>query len=532
MSIWYSILFLFLCSASSFAQQHTILIIADDVSADYFACYNLSNDTATAPNIQNLANNGVKFTKVWATPVCSPTRAGIMTGRYPFRTGVGDVITGPASPQISLTEVGLGNLLRDAGPISYNTACIGKWHLNNDAPAKHSYPFNLGFNFYSGNFNGAISDYYSYTRVTNGVVDTVNTYATTQTVNDAIGWLDTINTTKPFFLWLSFNAPHDPFHLPPANLCNTAGLPGSTPHINANKSLYFKAAIEAMDTEMGRLFDYLSVNNMLDSTNIIFIGDNGNSNQVSQIPMTPNHAKGTIYDYGVHVPMIVSGPAVVHPNRTSDALLNTPDLYATIAELSGFTNWQSAIPLGTTVDSRSFKALILDLPFVERTWIFTEIFKSTPTAFDGKTIRNADYHLIRFDTGVEEFYNVTLDYAESSDLLLNPSAMSNVDWDNYVFLCDSISVLTGTTGCSFLSLDENKTEEISVYPNPFANFILVKGLSAQKEIRLKNVLGQDCTSYLDISVQMDHATLQTSRLAKGSYYLEIGEYVIKISKTE
>src|ERR1043165_8303210 len=87
------------------AQQNTILIIADDVSPDYFGCFSTTTDTANTPNIRALAAKGVKFTKVWSAPVCSPARAGILTGRYSFRTGVGGVITTTASPQIDTAEM-------------------------------------------------------------------------------------------------------------------------------------------------------------------------------------------------------------------------------------------------------------------------------------------------------------------------------------------------------------------------------------------------------------------------------------------
>lgn len=512
------------------AQENTILIIADDVSPDYFGVFSPNTDTANAPNIRLLAENGVKFSKVWASPVCSPTRGGILTGKYPFRTGIGEIITNQSSPQISLSEIGIGNLVRDLGPVEYNTACIGKWHLNNNAANKHSYPNSLGFNFYAGNFNGAISDYYNYQRVSNGVVDTVTTYATTQTIDDAIGWLDTINGANPFFLWIAFNAPHDPYHLPPASICNTVGLPGTTGHIAANKEKYFKAAIEAMDTEMGRLFTYLETNNLLSTTNIIFVGDNGNGNQVAQIPSSPNHAKGTVYNYGVDVPMIIKGPAVVDPNRTSDALVNTPDIYATIAELCGYTNWQSAIPTGDVVDSRSFLPIIKNQTTQERTWIFTEAFKTNPSAMDGKTIRNENYQLIRFDAGQEEFYNVSLDAPEVNNLLLNISTMTNLDWDNYVFLCDSLGALTGTTGCPFLETSETEKVLYSISPNPFQEQIVIKGDISSAEFHLLNTIGQDNTDKVKVKVTNSTIVLQTAKLNSGTYFIRIGDSIRKVVK--
>ena len=444
------LLFLSLSVGVIFAQQNTILIIADDVSPDYFGFFSTTTDTATAPNIRAMLSKGIKFTKALGNPVCSPTRASMFTGRYPFRTGVGTVVINAASAQLDTSETGIARILKSYSPIVYNTACVGKWHLHVSTLPKRLFPNYMGFDLYSGNFIGQISNYYSYQRIKNGIVDTVSIYGTTQTVNDAISWMDTMNTNKPFFLWLAFNAPHSPFHLPPANLCNTTGLSGTTADINANPKKYFKAAIEAMDTEIGRLVQYLYAHNLMDSTNIIFIGDNGNSPQVAQIPNAQKKAKQSLYDYGSHVPMIISGPAVVNKNRTSDALVSTTDLFATIAEISGNMNWRNAITPGRVIDSKSILPIIKNQQTNIRTWNFTEQF-SNPIVdtVDGKSIRNQDYHLIRFANGTEKFFNQTMDVNEDNDLITG--AITQTDIDNYTFLCDSLNALIGTGICKQLT---------------------------------------------------------------------------------
>ncbi len=504
------------------AQQNTILIIADDVSPDFFGCFNTTTDTANTPNIRALATRGIKFTKVWAAPVCSPTRAGILTGRYSFRTGVGGVITGGASPQIDTEEMSIAKLLKFYAPVTYNTACVGKWHLNNNAPLKRLNPNKLGFDLYSGNFNGAIPGYYEYQRIKNGNQDTVTTYATTQTTNDAIAWMDTMNRSKPFFLWLAFNAPHTPFHLPPAILCNTTGLTGTTADIAAFPEKYFKATLEAMDSEIGRLFAFLSLNNLMDSTNIIFIGDNGNQRQVAQIA-NPIKSKGTIYDYGVRVPMIVAGPSVVNANRTSNELISTPDLFATIAELSGFSTWKNSIPVGTMVDSKTFLPIIKNETAINRTWIFSESFNTPSTETDGKTIRNQDYHLLRLDNGNEEFYNQTLDVEENNNLLINTSTMTSVDISNFRLLCDSIGALTGASGCLPLSIREQSLpERISIYPNPTSGFITIMNpeahANAEMQIKITNIYDQ-AIEFFTLNSEIKNIDISTYK--NGIYYLKI-----------
>ncbi|MES2619436.1 MAG: sulfatase-like hydrolase/transferase [Bacteroidota bacterium] len=506
------------------AQQNMILIIADDLSPDYLGCFSTTTDTAKTPNICALAQSGIKFTNVWAAPVCSPTRAGILTGRYPFRTGVGGAVTGITSPQIDTAEMSIAKVLKYYAPQTYNTACIGKWHLTMNTPTKRLNPNKLGFDLYSGNFNGAITNYYNYQRVKNGILDTVTTYATTQTVNDAIDWMDTMSKSKPFFLWLAFNAPHTPFHLPPPSLCDTTGLSGITADITAYPEKYFKASLQAMDAEIGRLFAYLILNNLMDSTNIIFIGDNGNQPQVAQIA-NPSKSKGTIYDYGVRVPMLIKGPCVVNGYRASNALINTPDLFATIAEMCGFQNWKNSIPASTIVDSRTFLPTIKNETSTNRTWIFTETFNTPATTDDGKTIRNDNYHLLRFDNGNEEFYNQTIDVEENNNLLLNTSSMTSTDIANYHFLCDSLSTLTGTTGCIPLSVEDLSLEVGKhVFPNPSNTSINVDCNNGYQILSVTGLLIKQST--------LPTTAIQISELASGLYFLKSGSEITRFIKAE
>jgi arylsulfatase A len=129
------------------AQQNVLLIIADDVGPDYFGSFVPNGDTAIMPHIRSLADRGIRFTQAWASPVCSPTRAGIFTGRYPFRTGVGQVITNNMSPQLDTAEVSIARLLKSYAPLTYQTACVGKWHLHANVPAKRLNPNRMGYDY-------------------------------------------------------------------------------------------------------------------------------------------------------------------------------------------------------------------------------------------------------------------------------------------------------------------------------------------------------------------------------------------------
>lgn len=515
------LLLLFLLMAQvALAQQNTILLIADDVSPAYFGIYG-STDTAVTPNLNSLARNGVIFNRAWAYPICSPTRASMMTGRYGFRTGMGHVVSGPSTNQLSLSETSIAHVLRNQNATPYATGIVGKWHLHSQQGNLNN-PSALDWQYYSGNFAGGIPDYYNYQKITNGVQSTSTTYSTTQIINDAISWLDTLPQGQPFFLWVAFNAPHTPFHKPPSNLISQPNLPGTTGHINNNESLYFKAALDALDSETGRLMQFLSTNGLLDSTNFIFLGDNGSPNQVSQNPVN-NRSKGTIYNYGVQVPLFISGPAVSAPGRRSDAMVSSVDLYATIADLSGVTNWN---PLSVVQDSRTLLPVIKNQGQPIRGYQFSEQFGTSAT-LDGKSIRNLDYHLLRFDsTNTQEFYKIRTDTFETTNLLLSVSTMTAADIANYHLLCDSINILLGG-GFDCLPLSNSNIESLSnsfeLFPNPVSTYLNVSFAEKITALNIYDAQGRAVLNKSGNSIQ----GINIENLAQGFYYLQVNEGFLK-----
>jgi arylsulfatase B len=200
-----------------------------------------------------------------------------------------------------------------------------------------------------------------------------------------------------------------------------------------------------MDTEIGRLFTWLKDRGLYNNTNIIFIGDNGQAKRVAQHGGT-NGAKGSIYNYGIHVPCIISGPAVKKPGRTSYALINTTDLFATILELSGFSNWKHAIPANKKpIDAVSLLPIIKNEKTAVRTYIFSEVFENTTNPKTGKTIRNTMYKLLAFDDGRQEFYKVNTDGLELNNLLT--ATLSTEASKNYDALCKQLNILVGNGTC-------------------------------------------------------------------------------------
>ncbi|TAE27383.1 MAG: T9SS C-terminal target domain-containing protein [Candidatus Kapaibacterium sp.] len=516
------LLFLLLCCIASFApanaQRNVILIIADDLGTDYLGFYEDRADTAPMPNIRKLLARGVRFQNTMSAPLCSPTRAGILTGRYGFRTGVGAVVEMGTVGSLDTAEMTIPRLLNLFAPSGIAKANIGKWHLQSPMPTSNLiFPNRMGYDHYAGNFSGQLASYTNWSKVTNGVSSTSTAYATTETANDAISWIKAQNA-KPFFLWLAFNAPHTPFHLPPTNLHSYKTLSGSTADIQANPKSYFKASLEALDTEIGRLMDSLQALKKLDSTDIIFIGDNGNTQSVAQIT-TRNRAKGTIYQYGVKVPFIIAGPSVINPNRVSAALVNTVDIFATVLELFGFGAWQTRISASKPVDSKSLLPIIQNRATEVRPWAFTEIFSITPDLTnDGKTIRNAAYKLIRFDNGNQEFYNLLTDPNEASNLFLR--TLSATERANYNYLCGELSTLTGTTVCNTaLSVEETRADDVPrIAPNPASTVLRVSWNDtlpfSYKFTSIDGKVVKEGLSLQDIDV---------ANVARGAYFLTVSK---------
>ncbi|MEO6182954.1 MAG: sulfatase-like hydrolase/transferase, partial [Verrucomicrobiota bacterium] len=256
--------------------QNILLIIADDYGIDSSSLYN-TNAAASqppTPNINALAQSGVLFRNAYVNPVCSPTRSCLITGRYGFRTGIGDVIAGASSPTLSASELTLPDAFAANASLGYQLASFGKWHLANGTNTPSTIG---GWPHFAGSLQGAITSYTNWTKTVNGVSTTNYTnYATTDLVNDASAWIQARGTNN-WFAWIAFNAPHTPLHLPPTNLCpHYATLSGTSTNISANPRKYFEAMVETLDTEIGRLLESVNRTN----THIIFLGDNGTQSVV------------------------------------------------------------------------------------------------------------------------------------------------------------------------------------------------------------------------------------------------------------
>ncbi|MBL4701354.1 MAG: sulfatase-like hydrolase/transferase [Phycisphaeraceae bacterium] len=353
---------------NSETSPNVLLIIADDLGTDMLKSYGIGKDMPKTPNLDALAKRSVLFRNAWGTPLCSPTRACIQTGRHGFRTGIGITVKDSTTYNgLDASEIILPEMLDAGTGERYRHALFGKWHLNHATQADLSgAPKGLdvvnvqGYDHFEGVIHNIVSphSYVNWPKVTNGVERRSNTYATTATVDDFLSWES--KSDAPYFVVLSFNAPHAPFHEPPKALyssrINTSNLPKENPRP------YYKAMVEALDFELGRLF--VSLGASIDNTMIIFMSDNGVPSVV--VRKDPNrvlgddHCKGSAYEGGVNIPLMISGPRVTVPGSDCSALVHAVDIFATVAELAGVDLKDPEVfPSKRILDSKSM------VPFLE-----------------------------------------------------------------------------------------------------------------------------------------------------------------------
>lgn len=394
---------------------NVLLIIADDLGIDILESYGIGVHTAVTPNINRLIESGVQFSNAWAYSQCTPTRASIISGKHGFRTNVLKV-----NDPLSTNEPSIQQWIHQESGGVYSNALIGKWHLSRQVSDLAA----LGIQHFEGFLNGGVQDYFDWEITTEARSETITKYITTELTDRAIQWIGEQQT--PWFLWMAYNAPHSPFHLAPTDLHDRDDLSPQQNDINNDPYPYYLSSLEALDNEIGRLLESIDD---LDNTTIIFIGDNGTPGQVVQ-KFDRRGAKGSLQEGGVAVPLIISGAGVSRQNVVEDALVQSTDLFATIAELTGASD-------PGLEDSKSIVPLLNDENAEHHEFIFSQLENDNQ---GGCTIRNQTYKLIQFSDGSEAFYNLELDPLEEQNLIRR---LSDSEKDEYSVLRDAIRELVG-----------------------------------------------------------------------------------------
>jgi arylsulfatase A-like enzyme len=321
------------------AKPNIVYIVADDLGWKDVGFH--GSDIKT-PNLDKLAAAGAKFQQFYAQPMCTPTRAALMTGRYPFRYGLQTAVI-PSSHTFGLAtdEWLLPQALQEAG---YYTAIVGKWHLGHADPKY--WPRQRGFDYQYGPLIGEI-DYFTHEQ--HGVVDWYRNnkpvkeegYSTTLLGNDAVKLINAHDPSVPLYLYLAFNAPHTPYQAPPEYLDRYKEI--ADPSRRA-----YAAMITALDEQVGRVIEALESRKIRDKTLIVFQSDNGGTRNkmfagegdMSKITIPCDNGpyrdgKGSLYEGGTRVVSFASWPGHIPAGSTVEGMMHVVDMYPTLAGLAG-----------------------------------------------------------------------------------------------------------------------------------------------------------------------------------------------------
>jgi len=325
--------------AASAAKPHIIYIVADDLG---WKDVGFQGSDIPTPNLDKLALEGARFNQFYAQPMCTQTRAALMTGRYPLRYGLQTgVVPAAGTYSLPLDEYLLPQMLKDAG---YTTAMSGKWHLGH---AKTEFwPRQRGFDSFYGATVGEI-DHFKH--ASHGIKDwyrdnkplVESGFDNGLIGQEAVRLIKDHNVSKPLFLYLAFTAPHTPFQAPEENLDRFK-------HIEDKNRQTYAAMISVIDDEVGKVVAALDQRGMRNNTLIVFHSDNGgvvdslftgDSKVGGKLPADngPYRAgKGTLYEGGTRVVAFMNFPKKIKAGRV-DGMMHIVDVYPTLASLSGAT---------------------------------------------------------------------------------------------------------------------------------------------------------------------------------------------------
>ncbi len=312
-------------------RPNIVILLADDLG---WADVGYHGGVIDTPNIDRLAKEGMRLENFHVAPLCSPTRAGLMTGRWPIRYGMGEAVITPWRKHgLPTTERTLADLLAAAG--YQRRAAIGKWHLGHYR--KKYLPLNRGFTFFYGHYNGAF-DYLTHKR--EGELDWHRNwetchdegYSTDLIGREAVRYIEDNPNDKPFFLYVPFNAPHSPMQAKERDIAKYKGRIA-----NERKRIY-AAMVDSMDQAIGKILAAIDAKGIAENTFLLFMSDNGGATSFGSVNRPWRSGKGSVYEGGVRVPAIVRWPAGgVSGGGTCDAMMGMIDVYPTVKRIAGVT---------------------------------------------------------------------------------------------------------------------------------------------------------------------------------------------------
>ena len=400
---------LLLASGSHAAGKPNILLIyVDDLGYGDLGSY--GHPVLQTPNIDALAAEGLKFTSNYSpSALCSPSRAGLLTGRTPYRTGIKSWIPPNSGVYLRDHEITLAEVLKDAG---YATAHIGKWHLNSDlGTEKEPQPTDQGFDYYYGLNAFQLPHNHKPTNIFRNktALPAQEGYTADLFAGEAIQWLNERDEDKPFFLYLSMAEPHTSFANPPEYnalysrfsrgkiepIINGMIEPPKEALIPRGPGEYY-ANITYMDAQIGRVLHWLRDHDLYNETVIVFSSDNGpvTSNwfnwwEVNAYGSTGGYRgrKHLLYEGGIRVPAIIRYPELVEAGTETDAAVIGMDWFVTLAKLGG----------GEVPDDRAIDGIDVSPVFEGESLPERSLFWSLSTADGGRVVTEIEYVVQRGD---------------------------------------------------------------------------------------------------------------------------------------
>ena len=366
-------------------KPNIIFILADDMGYGDMSLFN--GGLSQTPVLDCLAKEGICLTQHYAaSPVCNPSRASLLTGRYPHRTGSIDTFDHLGSERISLRERTVADLLRRGG---YATSLVGKWH--NGTIGDEYHPNARGFDEFFG-FRGGWQYYFDSRIESNGQVVTPNgQYLTDRLTDQAIDFV-TRHQHKPFFLHLAYNCPHFPIEAPEADVLPFA----QTGRFSKGVSTLY-GMIRNMDRNIGRLMQTLDRLGLRENTIVFFTSDNGpdfggaGENALRRFNCNYNGSKGHVYEGGIRLPMIARWPASLPGGKQMDGMVHMSDWLPTMLAMCGVNLPKDHLPL----DGWNILPLLRGENSKVNTRRFWQWNRYFPYVGSNAAMRDGDWKLVR-----------------------------------------------------------------------------------------------------------------------------------------
>ncbi len=407
----------FLTARAASSPPNVVFILADDLGARDLGCY--GNPYFATPNLDRLATQGARFTNAYAAcPVCSPTRASILTGRYPVRTGVTDWIPGrPSDPkgpittprtatELKLQETTIAEALKPAG---YRTASVGKWHLGSRGfyPTDQGFDINIGGNE-SGSPPRSKQPYFGPFELP-GLTAKEGQFLPELLTGAAVDFIRG-NTATPFLLYLAHYSVHIPLGARAEEVARHAAKAGG------RYDPTYAAMVEALDASVGSVLGAVDRAGIADRTMVVFFSDNGglryegkSKNRVTD--NSPFRAgKGHLYEGGIREPLLMRFPGRIRAGAMIDTPVCSVDFMPTFCDLAGVRSG--------TVDGVSLMPLFRGQKLRDRALYWHYPHYSNQGGEPGGAVREGDWKLIEFyDDGRRELFNLHEDPGEEVNLV-------------------------------------------------------------------------------------------------------------------